>query len=122
MDKTNHTIRDATDLLTKNTSQDRLLASKCLLLLRKEWFIKNKFPAGTPISNIKYNNLGVKHQNSFYLFNDELGYALAHYFAESETTKCNINKFLSDLLIIPLTKKLFYKNVDEWIEKLLEIP
>ena len=37
-------------------------------------------------------------------------------------TKDNINKFLSDLLMTPLTKKLSYKNADGWIEKLLEIP
>lgn len=28
----------------------------------------------------------------FHPFNDELGYALAHYFAESETTKGNVDK------------------------------
>ena len=47
---------------------------------------------------------------------------MAHYFAESETTKGNVNKFLSDPLMTPLTKKFSYKNADEWMEKLLEIP
>ena len=47
---------------------------------------------------------------------------MAHYFTELETTKGNVNKFLSDPLMTPLTKKLSYKNVDEWIEKLSEIP
>ena len=46
---------------------------------------------------------------------------MAHYFAESEMTKGNVNKFLPDPLITPLTKNLSYKNADEWIEKLSEI-
>ena len=37
-------------------------------------------------------------------------------------TKSNINKFLSDPIMTPLTKKLSYKNTDGWMEKLLEIP
>ena len=31
------------------------------------------------------------------------------------------NKFLINLLIAPLTKKLLYNNADEWMEKLLEV-
>ena len=91
-------------------------------LLKEEWFTRNKFSTGTRISNIKYNYLGIKHQNSFYLFNNQLDYALAHNFAKLETTKGNINKFLSDPLMTSLTKKLSYKNVDESIEKMSEIP
>ena len=37
-------------------------------------------------------------------------------------TKGDINKFLSDPLMTPVTKKLSYKNANELIEKLLEIP
>lgn len=40
----------------------------------------------------------------------------------SETTKRNINRILSDLLMTSLTEKLSYKNTDQWIEKLSEIP
>ena len=47
---------------------------------------------------------------------------MAQYFAELETTKGNVNKFLFDPLMIPLTKKLSYINADEWIEKLSKIP
>lgn len=47
---------------------------------------------------------------------------MTYYFAKSKTIKNNIPKFLSDLLIASLTKKLYYKNADEQIEKLLEIP
>ena len=113
LDETNYNVRDTTDLPTKKTSRDGLLASKFLSLLRKEWFTGKEFPAGTPVSDIKYNHPGLKHQNSFYPFNDQLDYALAHYFAKSETTKGNVNKFLSDPLMTPLTKKLSYKNADE---------
>ena len=113
LDKTNYTIRDVTYSPTKNKPWDGLLASKFLSLLGEEWFTRNEFPVGIPISNIKYNHPKVKHQNSFYPFNDQLNYALAYYFAESETTKGNVNKFLSDLLMTLLTKKLSYKNTDE---------
>ena len=60
-------------------------------------------------------------QNSFYIFNDQLNYALAHYFAELETTKCNVNKFLFNPLMTFFTKKLSYKNADKWMKKLSEI-
>ena len=122
LDETNYTVRDATDLPTERTPRDGLLASESLSSLREEWFTGNKFPAGTLVSDIKYNHPESKHQNSFYPFNDQLDYALAHYFAESEITKGNVNKFLSNLLMTPLTKKLSYKNADEWMEKLSEIP
>ena len=113
LDETNYIVRDATDLPTERTPRDRLLASESLSSLREEWFIGNKFPAGTPVSDIKYNHPGLKHQNSFYPFNDQLDYTLAHYFAESEITKGNVNKFLSNPLMTPLIKKLSYKNADE---------
>ena len=122
LDETNYTIRDATDSPTKRISRNGLLTSESLSSLREEWFTGKEFPAGTPVSDIKYNHPGLKHQNSFYPFNDQLDYALTHYFAESEMTKGNVNKFLSDLLMTPLTKKLFYKNTDERMEKLSEIP
>ena len=61
LDETNYTVRDATDLPTERTPRDGLLASESLSLLRKEWFTRNKFPAGTPISDIKYNHPGLKH-------------------------------------------------------------
>ena len=113
LDKTNYIIRDTIDLPIKRIPQDELLISKFLSSLRDEWFIGNELPAGIPVSNIKYNHPELKHQNSFYPFNDQFDYVLAHYFAELEITKSNINKFLSDLLMIPLTKKLSYKNANE---------
>ena len=121
LDETNYIVRDATDLPTKKTTRDRLLASEFLLLLREEWFTGKEFPAGTLVSDIKYNHLGLKHQNSFYPFNDLLDYALAHYFAKSKRNKCNVKNFLSDSLMTVLTKKLSYKNADKWMENLSEI-
>ena len=121
LDETNYIVRDATDLPTERTPWDRLLASEFLSSLREEWFTGKEFPAGTPVSDIKYNHLRLKHQNSFYPFNNQLDYALAHYFAKSEMIKGNINKFLSEPLMTPLTKKFSYKNADEWMEKLSEI-
>ena len=47
---------------------------------------------------------------------------MAHYFAELEITKDNVNKFLSDPLMTLFIEKLSYKNTNEWIEKLSEIP
>ncbi len=119
VDETDYTKRDASDTPTEKIPQDELLTSESLSLLREEWLTGNEFPAGTPISDIKYNHLGLQHKNSFYLFKDQLDYALAHYFGDLETTKGNVNKFLSDPLMTPLTEKLSYKNADEWMEKLL---
>ena len=113
LDETNYIIRDATDSPTERTPRNGLLANKSLSSLREEWFTGKEFSAGTSISDIKYNHPGLKHQSKFNPFNDQLEYALAHYFAESEKTKGNVNKFLSDPLMTPLTKKLSYKNPDE---------
>ena len=52
--------------------------------------------------------MGSQNDNPFYLFDDQLNYALAKYFAESENTKGNVDRFLSDLFISPLTRKLSY--------------
>lgn len=72
--------------------------------------------------HMKYKHLGSKDKSSFYFFNDQLNYALAHYFAKLETTKNNMNKFLTNPLIAFFTKKLFYNNANKQMEKLLEIP
>ena len=107
---------------TEDMSWKKMLASRFSSALIEEWFSSYEFLAGIYISNIKYRYLGSKHNSSFYSFNDQLEFALAYYFAESETTKSNKNKFLSAPLIEPLTKKLFNKNANKWIKKLAEIP
>lgn len=105
----------------EDKSQKWLLTSESSSALKKKWFNSYKFFTGTRILDIKYWHPRSKYNSSFYPFNDQLDYTLAYYFAESETTKGNFNKFLTDLLIVPLTEKLSYKNVDKWIEKLSEI-
>lgn len=120
--KIDYTKSDALDTPNKRTPWHRLLASESLLLLRKEWFTGNEFSASIPILIIKYNHPGLQYKNSFYLFKDQFYYTLAYYFAKSKTTKANVNKLLSDLLMTLFTEKLSYKNANEWMGKLLKIP
>ena len=95
------------------TPQDGLLGSESSSSLTEVRFSEQEFPAGTPVSNIKYDHPGSQNDNLFYPFHNQLDYALVHYFAQSETTKDNVDKFLSDLLMAPLTEKLSYQNADE---------
>lgn len=78
LDETNYTVKDATDLPTEKRPWDGLLATKSLSLLKEEWFTRKKFPVSTQVSDIKYNHPGLKYQNSYNPFNDQLDYALAH--------------------------------------------
>ena len=61
LDKTNYTVRDATNLPTERTTCDGLLASESSSLLRENWFTEKKFPAGIPVSDIKYNHPEIKY-------------------------------------------------------------
>ncbi len=90
-------------MLPGRTPQAGLLGSESSLSLREVWFSDQEFTADTPVCNIKYNHPGFKNNKPFYPFHDQLDYRLAKYFAESETTKSNVDKFLSDPLIAPLT-------------------
>lgn len=96
--------------------------SKSSLALKKKQFGSHKFAIGIPVLNKKYRHLESKCKNTFNLFNYEFDYTLAYYFAESETTKKNMNKFLINSLMASLIKKLSYKNANEQMEKLLKIP
>ena len=107
------TANNISDMLTKDTSWKRLLAGGSLLALRKKWFNSYEFLIGTQISDIKYRYVRSKYKSSFYFFNDQLDYALAHYFTESKMTKGNVNMFLTNLLMASLTEKLSYKNADK---------
>ena len=100
--------------------QNRLL-SELSSTFREVTFSESEFPAGTPVSDTQYEHPGSQNNNPFYPFNDQLDYALAHYFAESETTKRNVDKFLTNPLMKPITKKLSYRNADKWMEKLSDI-
>ena len=61
LDETNYTVRDAIDLPTKRIPWEGMFVSKSLSLLKKEWFTRNKFPAGIPVLDIKYKHPGLKH-------------------------------------------------------------
>ncbi len=106
------------DGLSRRTPQDGLLVKELSSSLREVRFSEQEFPASIPISNIKYHHLDSQNDNLFYPFNDQLDYALATYFIESETTKGNIDRFLSNLLMAPLS----YRHIDKWIEKFSDIP
>ena len=84
-------------------------------------FGKSEFLIGTQVLDTRYKHFGSQNNNPFYPFNDQLDYVLADYFAESKTTKHNIDKFLSNLLIKSVIQNLSYCNVNEWIEKLFTI-
>lgn len=98
-----------------------LSASKLLSFLEEIRFSEQKFPADKLISDIKYYYLGFQKNNRFYRFKNQLDYTLINYFAESETIKDNIDRFLSNLLMVLLIKKLSYQNNNKWMKKLLEI-
>ena len=82
-------------MLFEYLSQDRLFRSELSLSLREVRFNEQKFSTIILVSDIKYDYPESQNNNPFYLFNDQLDYALAYYFAEPETTKSNIDKFLS---------------------------
>lgn len=109
------------NILLGYTSHDRLLISKSSSFLREVKFSKQEFPIHKSISNMKYHHLRSQNNNLFYLFNDQLDYTLVYFFVDFETTKDNINGFLSNLLMAPFNEKLFYQNADKQIEKLLDI-
>ena len=58
------------NMLPKRPPQDGLHASELLSSLKEVWFSEQKFLAGTPVSNIKYNYLGSQNNNIFYPFNN----------------------------------------------------
>lgn len=76
-------------------------------------FSNSKFLASISVSDTKYKQPRFSNNNLFNFFNYQLDYTLAHYFAESETTKRNVDKFLINLLIKRIIKKLSYYNIDE---------
>ena len=94
-DKSLDTENQARDSLSGYTLQAELLGSKLLSSLREVRFNDQEFVTNTSVSNIKYNLPRFENNNSFYPFHDQLNYRLAKYFAESETSKSNVDKFLS---------------------------
>ena len=81
------------DSLSRCTSQTGLFGSELSLFLRKVRFNDQKFTANTPVFNIKYNLPEFQNNNLFYFFHDQLDHGPVKYFAESKTTKNNMNTF-----------------------------
>lgn len=115
-----NTTESLADLLTQKP-YGRLLVSEFLSLLKENLYTRSKFPTSTSILDNRYSHLKSQYNNFLYPFHYQLDYILAHYFAELKIIQYNINEILSYLLIVSFTKKLFYKNVDEQIKKLLKI-
>lgn len=122
----NHTVT-AKDIVgnsinTSTKSSDReMFPSESLSLLKKRLFIKREFFASTFTSDNRYSYLRSEYDNLFYSFHDQLDSALSYYFIVSGNTKGKIKRFLSDSLMASLSEKLFYKNANQWMKKLLEI-
>ena len=108
VDKSSNIRSRVRDNLSKRTPQDGVFASELLLSLREVRFSEQEFPVSKPISDIKYHHLSSQKNNPFHPFNDQLDYVLINYFADFETIKGNVDRFLSDLLMFPLTEKLSY--------------
>ena len=96
------------DGLSRPIPKDDLLASESILSLKEFKFSEIEFSIGKPVLDIQYHHLGSQNNNLFHQFNNYLDYILAIYFLKFETRKSNIDRFLSDLLIPSLTKKLSY--------------
>ncbi len=110
--------RDDQKPTTSNWTPRNSLLSESSRIFREVTFGESEFPISTLLFDIRYVHPGSGSSNLFHPFNDQLDYALAHYFAKSEIIKRNIDKILSNLLMKPITKKLSYCNTNEWIEKL----
>ena len=113
IEKSSDTGIYAREGLSGRTPQDGLLARKSSISLREIRSSEQVFSTGKPISDIKYLPLGSQNNNLFYLFNDQMDYTLAMYFAESKNMKGNVDRFLSDPLMALLNEKLSYQNVDK---------
>ena len=93
-------------------SQNGLL-SKLSFIFREVKFSESEFLTGILVFDTRYEHPGCQNNNSFYSFNGQLDYALAHNFADWKTTKRNFDKFHTNPLMKPITKNLSYCNVDE---------
>lgn len=82
---------------------------------------KSKFLAGILVLDTRYKQLKSQNNNLFYSLNGQVNYALAYYFADSETIKLNVVKFLIHLLIKPMIKNHLYQNTNKWIENFFAI-
>lgn len=121
IEKSSHIGSHVRKVLSERISPAGLPGNESSSSLRKIMFSDQESVTSTLLSNIKYNHIKFQNNNLFYLFHDQLAYRLAKYFARSRTMKSNMDKFVSEQLMTLLTEKLYYQNVDEWMEKLSEI-
>ena len=97
---------------TPNWIPRNKLPSELSSTFRELRFSESKFLAGISLSDTKYRHSGRQNNNLFYPFNSQLDYTLAHYFADLETPKRNVVKFLTNSLIELIGKNFSYCNVD----------
>ena len=71
-------------------------------------FSESEFLADRSVLDIRYKYPRSQNNILFYFFYGQLDYVLAYYFADSETIKLNIDKFLNNSLMKPITKDLLY--------------
>lgn len=106
---------------SRQTFENELHVSELLFSSKEVWLGIQEFFADKSVLDIKYYHPGSQNNNHFYLFNDKLDYVLVNHFAESETTKNNVDRYLPDPLIALLTKKLSYQKADKYMKKLSNI-
>lgn len=84
-------------------------------------FSKIVFLANILVLDTRYKHFISQNNNSLYLFNSQLDYALVNYFAKLGSIKCKVDKFFTIPLIKLITKKLLYYNTNRYVEKLSTI-
>lgn len=98
--------------IPNSTPQNKLLG-ELSRNFKEITFGKPNFLVNISVFDIRFIYPESLNNNVFYPFNAQLNYILAYYFADSETIKYNVNKFLFNPLMKPITKKLLYCNANQ---------
>ena len=98
---------------TPNEMPQNGLLSELSSTFKQTRFRKYEFSFGTSVLDTQYKHFESQKNNPFYPFHSQLNYALAHYFANSETTKNNFDKFSTNPLMKPITKNVLYFNTNK---------
>ena len=88
---------------TPNWRFQNKLLNESSFTFREATFSESQFPTGTPVLDTQYEHLRSQNNNPFYPFNNQLDYTFGYYFAELETTKYNIDRFFTKLLMNLIT-------------------
>ena len=86
------------------------MVSKSSWIFRNLTFSKFQYLAITLVMDAMYEHLKSQNNNPIHSVNDQLDYALPHYFVEFEISIYNIDIFFINLLIKPILIKLSYYN------------